>query len=150
MAEVVIGPATAGDRGEILRLLEGQFAEHRIPFDETVAGGAVDGAFADAGRGLFLIARDAGEGVGFAYLARNWTLEHGGPCAWLEEMYVLPERRSEGVGKRLLEAVLGAAREAGCRAVDLEVDEEHARAERLYERRGFRRVVRNRWTIPLL
>lgn len=146
---VVIGPATADDGEEILRLLEGQFAEHRIPFDPTDAGRAVEGALADAGRGIFLVAREEGSAVGFAYLARNWTLEHGGPCVWLEEMYVLPERRSEGIGKGILEAALGEARKRGCRAVDLEVGEEHLRAERLYERGGFRRLSRNRWTLSL-
>jgi len=57
----------------------------------------------------------------------------------------VPARRGAGVGRRLLTAVVDAARAAGCRAIDLEVDETHARAANLYEREGFRKYGRTRF-----
>jgi GNAT superfamily N-acetyltransferase len=80
-----------------------------------------------------------------AVLAFAWALEHGGLVAWLDELFVVPERRGGGMGRELLRRALEVARERGCRAVDLEVDSEHARAERLYERERFASLSRKRW-----
>jgi GNAT superfamily N-acetyltransferase len=72
-------------------------------------------------------------------------LEHGGLVAWLDELFVLPEHRGRGIGRALLRRALEVANEKGCRALDLEVDFEHAQAERLYRREGFVSLPRGRW-----
>jgi GNAT superfamily N-acetyltransferase len=59
-------------------------------------------------------------------------LEHGGEVAWLEELYVVPERREAGIGTKLLSRAIEAARERGCLPIDLEVDDGHSRATNLY------------------
>jgi GNAT superfamily N-acetyltransferase len=102
----------------------------------------------DANLGAVLLACDP-EPVGIAVLSYTWTLEHGGPVAWLDELFVLPERRNRGVGLALLKRALEVASRAGRRAIDLEVDEQHARAEHMYEREGFRKLLRNRWSKTL-
>lgn len=55
---------------------------------------------------------------------------------WVEDFAVDPSHRSRGVGKRLLEAIRGWARERG--ATHLELDSANARtaAHRFYEREG--------------
>lgn len=57
---------------------------------------------------------------------------------------VSEEARGLGVGTRLLDAVIEAAREADMRTVGLEVVDSNDRALRLYERMGFRRA----FTLP--
>ncbi|MDI6807801.1 MAG: GNAT family N-acetyltransferase [Candidatus Eisenbacteria bacterium] len=74
-----------------------------------------------------------------------WTLERGGLTAWLEELYVVPERRECGIGSLMLGAVLERVREHGCAAIDLEVDITHDRATHLYMREGFEQLNRSRW-----
>jgi GNAT superfamily N-acetyltransferase len=83
--------------------------------------------------------------VGVAYVSFQWSLEHGGKAAWLEELYVLPDLRGGGLGTALLQAALDQAREEECAAVDLEVDGDHRRAETLYRRHGFEPLERARW-----
>lgn len=139
--------ATSADRDAVLTLLRAQFAEHEIAAD--VLPPAIDGLFADPARGELFLAIDAGEAVGIAALLYLWTLEHGGPAAWLDELYVVPERRNAGVGRQLLDTALAAARAHGARAVDLEVDADHQRAAHLYQRAGFRAHRRARWFRPL-
>jgi len=39
---------------------------------------------------------------------------------------------------------VAVAKERGCLAIDLEVDSDHARAERLYQREGFVGLARRR------
>jgi ribosomal protein S18 acetylase RimI-like enzyme len=74
-----------------------------------------------------------------------WTLERGGRTAWLDELYVIPERRGRGIGTALLRAAIDSAQAAGALAVDLEIDADHQRAAALYRRAGFTPLPRTRW-----
>jgi GNAT superfamily N-acetyltransferase len=148
-AGVTITLASGADREALIQLLGAQLDEHAIEIDADALGRAVDGVFADPGRGRLLIARLDGEPVGVAYLSYLWTLEHGGKSAWLDELYVVPARREHGIGTKLLQAVYGQATQDGCLALDLEVEVSHARAARLYAREGFRPHQRARWVRAL-
>jgi [ribosomal protein S18]-alanine N-acetyltransferase len=90
-------------------------------------------ALPKAGLAGFLIAR---------YLAPEWELEN---------IVVAAEARRKGVGKRLLEALVAAARETDSVAVYLEVRESNAAARALYKRQGFRETGRRKsyYTNPL-
>jgi len=138
-------PADRAARAELLRLLSGQFTELEIPMPAERLAKAVDGVLADGSRGVFLLALHAGESIGIAYLSYQWTLEHGGKIAWLEELYIEPRLRSLGLGRELLAATLDHARSLGCRAVDLEVEQAHPRAASLYLREGFVPLGRSRF-----
>jgi ribosomal protein S18 acetylase RimI-like enzyme len=141
---MTIEPATLHDLADVAQLLTAQFQEHAITLDSSALNNAVRGAIEDPARGAFLVAREPSP-VGVAYLAFTWTLEHGGRSAWLEELYVVPAMRSRGVGSRLLREAMAHARAAGAVAIDLEVDEDHARAAHLYAREGFHPHRRARW-----
>lgn len=143
--ELRVTLAEYGDRAILLALLERQFAEIEIPLPAGALAAGVDGALADGRRGSFLIGRRGGLIVAVAYLNFQWSLEHGGLSAWLEELFVLPEHRGAGLGHQLLQAACAHAAERGCAAVDLEVEEAHSRAARLYERAGFAPHRRARW-----
>lgn len=133
------------DLERLFELLFAQFEEHRIPIAPPKLRRAIEGPLRGAARGLFLLAHVDNEAVGVAYLTFTWTLEHGGKSAWLEELYVRPKQRQQGVGQAMLDAVCRIAKEQGCAAVDLEVEASQARAEHLYQRAGFRSHQRRRW-----
>lgn len=145
---VIVAP-DLGDCEAVVALLGRQLAEHRIETSRSAIAAAVEGMMQDGRRGFLLVAKERDLLLGVAYVSFTWTLEHGGKSAWLEELYVLPEHRGAGVGKRLLGSVLDVARASGCAAVDLEVDAEHSRAEALYVREAFRRLPRARWVRTL-
>jgi GNAT superfamily N-acetyltransferase len=126
-------------------LLRAQFGELEIRVPEKRVKAGVAGALAAPTRGTFLLGSLGRRVVALAYLSYQWTLEHGGKIAWLEELYVLPELRSLGLGRLLLREALRTARRAGCRAVDLEVEAAHPRPARLYAREGFKRLARRRF-----
>jgi GNAT superfamily N-acetyltransferase len=137
--------AQAGDANAVVSLLGEQFREHGIDLSLETLRGAVLGLLSDAARGAILLAYDGTRPVGVAVLAYTWTLEHGGLVAWLDELFVVAAQRSRGVGRALVQRTIEVARENGCRAVELEVDSEHARAEHLYEREDFVALARRRW-----
>ncbi|MEV6930798.1 ribosomal protein S18-alanine N-acetyltransferase [Dactylosporangium sp. NPDC051485] len=87
----------------------------------------------------YLVALDrSGDGervVGYAGLAFSPPDE-----AWVQNIGVRKDAQRRGVGRRLLEALLGEARRRGARQVLLEVAVDNAAAQKLYARYGFEAV----------
>jgi GNAT superfamily N-acetyltransferase/catechol 2,3-dioxygenase-like lactoylglutathione lyase family enzyme len=146
---VEIREATAADIARATDLLREQLGGHHIDLSEDAAERCVRGLLARPEAGRVLVATDAGETIGIAILTFLWTVEHGGAATWLDELYVVPERRGHGIGQRLVDEVVRIAQAEGCHAVDLEVESGHEEVERLYERSGFRRHKRSRWYKPI-
>jgi GNAT superfamily N-acetyltransferase len=140
-----IQTAQPADLGPIVQMLRTQLEEHDIVLAGQALQRATQGLIEDHALGRILTARLGGELVGVAVISFLWTLEHGGPAAWLDEVYVEPSQRGAGIGRKLVEAAMQVARDSGCIALDLEVDAGHEAAERLYERMEFRRHRRVRW-----
>lgn len=95
-------------------------------------------AMADAYAGpeaAYFVALLGGDVVGGAGIAPLV----GGPddVCELKKMYLLAEARGRGLGRRLMERCLAAAREAGYRRCYLETLAHMRDARRLYERNGF-------------
>ena len=63
-----------------------------------------------------------------------WT---GELDAHLEELYVVPARRGDGLGRALLDGAMSAAREAGATRMDLGTSDDDTAAIGLYEGAGF-------------
>lgn len=144
-----VRPADGGDRTAIVALLARQLGEHDIALAPDVLARSVDTLLADPRLGHVLVGVVDDVVVGVAVLSFLFTLEHGGPAAWLDELYVDEAHRRHGLGVRLTEAAMQVARERGCVALDLEVEEGHDDAARLYARLGFHRHRRVRWARPL-
>lgn len=142
----MIRTAAPRDRDAVTALLAAQLREHDIATPDAALRHAVDGVLSDAGgRGRILVAERDGRLVGVAALSYQWTLEHGGRGAWLEELYVVPDAREGGLGTALLHAALDAARADGALACDLEIADGHERVATLYAREGFAPLPRARW-----
>ncbi len=58
-------------------------------------------------------------------------------CPNLEDLFVMPEFRSQGIGSMLLDAAITAVREAEYTQLGLGVAVDNAGAIRLYDQRGF-------------
>lgn len=149
MADVQIRLADRDDLAPLGALLVTQLREHHVDLADAAIVAAAEGTLLRPQRGRFLLAIEAGRLVGFAALSFLWTLEHGGWAAWLDELYVVPERRGDGVGARLLAAAVDLARAIGAKAVDLEIEADHQRAAGLYRRHGFAPLTRSRWSLHL-
>lgn len=145
MIEIAFAPADREDRAQIIDLMRDQLEEHGVAVTRARLAAAVDGVLADPALGFLHVARVGRKVVGVAYVSIIWSMEHMGKSAWLDELFVDPDYRGEGVGTELLLAAIDRARRDGCAAVDLEVYATHAAAESLYQRHGFRRLSATRW-----
>jgi ribosomal protein S18 acetylase RimI-like enzyme len=74
---------------------------------------------------------------GLALLRFRDALWSEGREAYLSELYVVPERRGEGIGRALMEAVFALCRERGADTVDLNTTVDDHAALALYGKLGF-------------
>ena len=98
--------------------------------------------------GLIYLASDANRAIAYLVICFDYSLEYRGKGAWVDELYVEPEHRQQGIGAYLLDLAESASREHGAQFLHLEMGHGN-RAVELYRRRGF--VDHNRYlmTKPL-
>jgi GNAT superfamily N-acetyltransferase len=87
--------------------------------------------------GRIYCAVQAGAVVGMASILFTVSTAEGGRAAWLEDMVVRADRRRMGIGRRLLDHVVGEGRAAGCTRITLLTDAVNCRAMRFYASAGF-------------
>ncbi len=79
--------------------------------------------------------------VGFAYLTLRPSPYFDGPLAQLEELYVVPDLRDQGIGTALLTAALDLCRGRSAGELHINVDEDDTDTRRFYERHGFLNIL---------
>lgn len=87
--------------------------------------------------GFAIIARHGDEPTGFALVTLRPTISCDGPLAVLDELYVCPPLRDQGIGTSILNRVLAEIRERSGGEVHINVDEVDTDTRRFYERHGF-------------
>ena len=75
-----------------------------------------------------------GEILGYGMIAKSFSTEFGKPCIWVEDLYLKPEYRGQGVGSKFFEYLEQNYTDCIFR---LEVEEENERAIHVYEKNGF-------------
>lgn len=115
-----IRPAHTGDETGILSLIRALAEYEKAPLE-------VVNTVEELGQHLFeegiceaLVAEDEGQIIGFALWYTSYSTWKG-KCLYLEDFYVLPEYRSQGLGSRLFDKVVDIAKERGVRRMDWQV-----------------------------
>lgn len=85
---------------------------------------------------VVLVAEDAGDLVGLCTAYQDIDSVRFGYRAWIEDLAVDPGRRSEGIGKILLDSAKDWARERGATHLELDSGDARLDAHRFYEREG--------------
>jgi GNAT superfamily N-acetyltransferase len=80
---------------------------------------------------------------GVAVLRLRPALWSERPECYLAELYVRPASRGRGLGRAIMEAVLGEAHRRGAYTIEIGVDEPDLEARKLYESLGFTNHVRD-------
>jgi GNAT superfamily N-acetyltransferase len=81
---------------------------------------------------------DDGDAVGVLTLVESLALYAGGRIGVVNELYVVPPYRSEGVGKILLDAAKNLAQERGWQRLEVTTPgEQYEKTLLFYEREGF-------------
>lgn len=130
--------ATADDAGEVARLLHDFNEEFDTPSPGVdVLAGRLRALLA-GDRTIAVVAGAPSLAVALVTLRPNvW---YAGPVALLDELYVVPHRRGQGIGSAVVGLVMSALRARGADLVEINVDEADVDAQRFYERHGFSAV----------
>lgn len=130
-------PAVPADTRTILALMRAFYAEERLAFDETRAHRAVAGLLDRPALGTILMFEAAGRVVGHGVLTFGFSLEFHGRYVLLDELYLIPDARGRGWGRRSLALAEAWARSAQAGALRLELNRANIRARALYLATGF-------------
>ena len=96
----------------------------------------------ERGESVVFVGVADGRGVGFTQLYPTFT-SVGAARAWiLNDLYVSPEARRQGVGRRLMEAARAFAVETGAAWLELATATDNAGAQALYRSCGYKKDER--------
>ncbi len=128
--------ATVADAAEVARLLHDFNTEFATP---------TPGVEVLAARLATLLAADAtvailagSPAVAVALVTLRPNVWYAGPVALLDELYVVPSRRGQGIGATVIAELLALARRRDVTLLEINVDEGDVDARRFYERHAFR------------
>jgi GNAT superfamily N-acetyltransferase len=145
-AAVQIRPARETDVPAILSLIEA-LADYERLRDQCLAteDGLRATLFGERPAAEVLIAETAdGQVAGFALFCGNYSTFLAKPGLWLEDLFVRPELRGQGIGQRLLAALSRVAVERGCGRVEWAVLDWNTPSIGFYESLGARGMTE--WT----
>ena len=140
-----IAPAVSSDAELVLDFVK-ELAEYE-KLSHAVVATADDvrsALFSDQPAAECLIARADGEPVGFAIFFHNYSTFLAAPGIYLEDLYVVPERRSHGIGKALLRELARLAVERGCGRLEWSVLDWNEPAIQFYRSLGAE--AKDEWT----
>lgn len=107
-------------------------------FDEPVVCKALRTFLADSTFGKTWMFSDGSTPAGYIVLTLSFSFEYHGTDAFIDELYVEPQYRRQGIGRRAVQFVEERARELGVQALHLEVDPGNDPALELYRRAGYK------------
>lgn len=121
----------------ILPMMQAYYAEDGYAFDPERSRAALLGLLADARLGEAWLAVEDERALGYVVVCLGWSLEHRGRDAFIDELFVVPEARRRGLGRRLMALAIERCRALGVRALHLEVERANTKAQALYRDLGF-------------
>lgn len=86
--------------------------------------------------GVFLIEQERIV-IGYVILATFWANEYGGTILSIDELFLLPDFRGQGLGHQIIRSLI-EERPYNCVAIYLEHTPHNTRAGHLYEKLGFK------------
>ncbi|MBI1761416.1 MAG: GNAT family N-acetyltransferase [Acidobacteria bacterium] len=144
--QLQIKPATAADVPLILAFIRG-LAEYEKLAHEVIATEALlhEQLFSERPNAEVVIAYLVGEPVGFALFFHNFSTFLGRRGLYLEDLFVKPEVRGQGVGRALLGYLARLAVARGCGRFEWAVLDWNEPAIKFYKSLGTQPL--NEWTV---
>ncbi|WP_414714193.1 GNAT family N-acetyltransferase [Sphingomonas sp.] len=134
---IAIRVAMPGDEALVLRLVRELALFEREPEAVTACeADFTEALFAAVPSAEAVIAESGGEPVGFALFFHNFSTWTGQRGLYLEDLYVTPPARGQGVGRALLAHLAGIAVDRGCARFEWSVLDWNAGAIAFYRALG--------------
>jgi GNAT superfamily N-acetyltransferase len=146
MPEIGIRPASEEDVPLILSFVKELAGYERLLHEVSATEDLLRFHLFGERRGAeVLIGQHANEPAGFALFFHNFSTFLGRPGIYLEDLYVRPEFRGNGIGRAMLVYLAGLAKERDCGRLEWSVLDWNEPAIRLY--RGIGAISMDDWTV---
>ena len=153
MPGVIFRQAAVEDKPALLRMMR-SLAEQEPGayfFDEPAVREVLRVFLASPELGQAWVFLDEETPIGYIVLTFGYSFEYHGRDSFIDELYIEPQYRRQGIGKRAMQFVEARARELGVNAIHLEVDQGNDPAAELYRRVGYddhARFLMTKWLKP--
>jgi GNAT superfamily N-acetyltransferase len=139
-AEFEIAPIAASEYGELLPLIAAYQRFYEVEdIDEERNHRFFRRFIAPSDAGLLLGARSGGRLVGYACLYWHFSSTLARETVLMNDLYVEPDLRGQGVGRALIDASRRVARERGAAHLEWQTAPDNHTAQRLYDSTGAER-----------
>jgi GNAT superfamily N-acetyltransferase len=146
MPEIGIRPASEEDVPLILSFVKELAGYERLLHEVSATEDLLRFHLFGERRGAeVVIGQHANEPAGFALFFHTFSTFLGRPGIYLEDLYVRPEFRGNGIGRAMLVYLAGLAKERDCGRLEWSVLDWNEPAIRLY--RGIGTVSMDDWTV---
>jgi ribosomal protein S18 acetylase RimI-like enzyme len=129
--------AGAADADRVLPMMRAYYDQDGYPFHAERARAALLGLLSHETLGEVWLVEDGPDAVGYVVVCLGWSLEYQGRDAFVDELFVEPAARGQGLGRRLMDLAIERCRALGVRTLHLEVERENTKAQALYRSLGF-------------
>lgn len=141
-----IKPATSRDVPVILRLIHGLAEYERAADEVTTTEDQLHAVlFGENPAAQVLIGREGDNPVAFAIYFFNFSTWTGRRGLYLEDLFVVPEERGKGYGRKLLVRLADVAQRQGCGRMEWVVLDWNQPAIEFYRRLGAKPL--DEWTV---
>lgn len=137
--EVEFKRVTASEKALLLEMMAPFYEHEGITSSLPRATTALDQVFRDErlGKIWFLTQNGASNPIGYVVILNHYSLEYGGTTVIIDELYVEPKFRGQGLGDKIISFLEQELRTNGLKVLYLEVSHENQIAQKLYRKHGF-------------
>lgn len=133
----MIRQAVPADLEALVSLLTGFSEEAGTNFGREHLLAGLEPLLSNQELGLVFVAELDNLLVGYAVIGWGWGIESGGKEALIDEVFVLKTHRNQGIGAKMLTAVIAHLEKYNTKAVFLETEAQNPNSRKLYQNLGF-------------
>lgn len=125
------------DIGEVLEMMEAFYAIDAYPFSKDITEKNLFAFLNDLNLGRLWMVEFQQKTIGYVVLTFGYSFEFKGRDAFLDELFLKENFRSQGFGSQVVDFVLAQAASLGIQAVHLEAEKHNTKGKKLYKKKGF-------------
>jgi GNAT superfamily N-acetyltransferase len=141
--------ASPSDVQQLVAMMDEFYAEGGYPLNRHRAAEAFAPLLADDRLGYVFFIQAGDVDVGYVVVTLCYSMEYGGPNAFVDDLFVRQAFRGAGLGTAALTEVRALCAKRGVRAIHVETGRDNAAAQAVYRRVGFTHTDRQLLTLRL-
>jgi ribosomal protein S18 acetylase RimI-like enzyme len=125
------------DIDQLLVLIQDFYQHFDYPYIELEKRLTLEDLFERPTAGRIYLIQKEQKIVGYVFLSFYFSIEFGGRTAFIDELFVLPGDRGQGIGSKVINLIEQKCLELNLKAIHLESERTNERATALYLKLGF-------------